>query len=528
MPILDIQQRFRELGRIRLGKREATGKTYSSGPRKGQTIERPVKLATFRLTSPWRHLIEAAAELFGGEARPWDNDGTAEWEVLTTNVGGDGIALLPVLIPPGEILDQWYELWSGGGCQKRCDGIRQVLKDAACTCPKDPAEREREAKEGRACKATTRLRVMLPELPDMGTWRLESHGFYAAAELGQAAGLVELATRRGAIVPADLRLVKREGARRPGEPRKSFFVPALSFRGTLGQTLDALGLLEAGGDLPEMLGSGVERRPALDAGARPELPAAGQGRDGLEAPRPEPRTEPPPLDGVGRPQAPVEPASIPEPTVEAPPTTPAPPDADAGAMAQAQAVAMRCRDQGVDRALLISAVTGGRISSAKELTADEASEVFAYLYAMKRGELELVDGPAGPKLLGPTEAVLYRESSPPPTTSPPSSPAPEAAEEPERVTPEVVSSGPSSSGNPVAAPGRTAAAERWDAAGWRTFLAERGVKVTELLREANRLAREDGDPPPTTLDALVADGSAAVKGLLVGYVEDLAASRSTS
>lgn len=68
---------------------------------------------------------------------------------------------------------------------------------------------------------------------------------------------------------------------------------------------------------------------------------------------------------------------------------------------------------------------------------------------------------------------------------------------------------------------------KWSDAAWRSFLSERGVKVTELLKEAQRLAREDGDTGPGTL-ADVAGLSSSILELLVGFVEDLAASRSGS
>lgn len=67
----------------------------------------------------------------------------------------------------------------------------------------------------------------------------------------------------------------------------------------------------------------------------------------------------------------------------------------------------------------------------------------------------------------------------------------------------------------------------WSDAAWRTFLSERGVKVTELLKEAQRLAREDGDQGPTTLEALTQCAPSLLE-LLMGYVEDLAAQRGAS
>lgn len=516
-PILDIQQRFRELGRIRTGKTEPTGRRN----KRGEEIMRPVKLATFRITSPWKHLIEAAADAFGGEPQPWDNEGTQEWQVFTTSADEAGIALLPVLVPPGEILDQWYELWSGGGCVKRCDGIRQTLKDAGCTCPKDPAERQEKASKGEACKPTTRLRVMLPQIPDLGTWRIESHGFYAATELGQAAGLVELATRRGAIIPADLRLVAREGARRPGEVRKKFFVPALSFRGTLGDTLDALGMLEAGQDLPAML-SGVERRPALDSGGRPELPPASTGDF--------------------RAGTPMEEAAIPPPRPEAPARESRPPDDDhISPLARAQAIAMRARDAGVDRGRLISAVTKGRVTSAKEVTDEEAERVFEALHKISRGELVLVNGNQGWRLYGPEGARAYaatieEEPAPPragermgeESSSPPAETTPEEGgyppvPPPPAAPPTVIDAAAEEtrvSGPPPIDP------DGWSEADWRRFLGDRGVKVTELLREAQRLAKEDGVRRPAALEDVAGPGTTyETKALLVGFVEDLALQR---
>src|SRR3954464_4210914 len=109
MPILGLQQRIRELGRIRMGQvvRGSNGKT------------RPEKLDRFRLTSASRELLEKVAALYGGEVADWTpaNGGPAQFEVVTE------ARRLPILVPPQPVT-QWYELWSGGGCQRRCDGER--------------------------------------------------------------------------------------------------------------------------------------------------------------------------------------------------------------------------------------------------------------------------------------------------------------------------------------------------------------------------------------------------------------------
>lgn len=68
--------------------------------------------------------------------------------------------------------------------------------------------------------------------------------------------------------------------------------------------------------------------------------------------------------------------------------------------------------------------------------------------------------------------------------------------------------------------------ETWDADRWRAFLKDRKVKVSELVREANRLGREKGlEGIPGSLDDVPGSGLCAD---LVGYVEDLALERSGS
>lgn len=249
MPILTLQRQLRQLGRIRTGVQ-----VPASGGKK-----RPAKIETFRLTSPSRELIEAAAQAFDGTVKPWQNPGGGpEFEVITAR------SVLDILIPPGQPVSQWYEMWSGGGCQRRCDGITNVLTMTPCECPEDIPERIALAAKGEACKATTRLNVILPELPDLGSWMLESHGFYAAVELKGAAEILVIASASGHVLPARLRLDQRE-KKVPGQPTNKYAVPVIEFLET---RMADLPLLE-GGSAPRQVGPGRPGVPALPATTLP-------------------------------------------------------------------------------------------------------------------------------------------------------------------------------------------------------------------------------------------------------------------
>lgn len=211
MKLVDMQRRMVRLGKIRTGEQVASGNGR----------KRPTKLEHWRITSPSRENIEGAASVYGGKVQPWaDAPGGPQWQVTTE------ADTLKVIIPPGDQLDQSYELWSGGGCQRRCDGRVNVLTGEACLCPSDPAERRDLAANGQACKVTTRLNVVLPDVPGFGTWLLESHGWYAAVELAGTAEFLSKISGEGAAIPARLRLDQRE-VKRPNEPVRRFAVPVI-------------------------------------------------------------------------------------------------------------------------------------------------------------------------------------------------------------------------------------------------------------------------------------------------------------
>ncbi|TJZ56109.1 hypothetical protein FCH28_09585 [Streptomyces piniterrae] len=202
MPIIDLQRRMRQLGEIRIGH------VVSGVSKKGNTYTRPAKLNHFRFTSPSREILAEVAGLYGGEVKPWTpaNGGPSEFEVYSTT------NRLPVLIPPREAVSQWYELYAGSKCQRRCDGVTEHKRDRPCMC--DPDNRE--------CKITTRVNVMLRDVPALGQWLLISKGFYAAVTLPPAA---ELLSQAGGYVAGWLGMEEKLVQREEGPAR--FMVPTL-------------------------------------------------------------------------------------------------------------------------------------------------------------------------------------------------------------------------------------------------------------------------------------------------------------
>lgn len=208
MPIKTLGRSLRRLGRIRAG----TTEEAQDG------TKRPTKLGNWRLTSPDGDLLEAAAGLYGGTVEPWSHPASDDrFQLLTTS------ETIDVVVPPIDMaFNQYMELWTAAGLQRRCNG--EVTTDGEhCICQALATDE--------VCKPTTRLFVILPRLPDVGTWQLQTNGYYAATEL---AGAVAIIQRADGLVPADLRLqqrhVKREVEGKPITYR--FAVPVLRVKAT--------------------------------------------------------------------------------------------------------------------------------------------------------------------------------------------------------------------------------------------------------------------------------------------------------
>jgi hypothetical protein len=243
MAVRDLQRRGQQIGRLRIGQqvKAAGGKS------------RPVKLDTFRFTTQSRPSAEAIAELFGGTIRDWEG----QFEVITER------SAIPVTVPPrDQVVSQWYEMWNKGGAIRRCDSQREQISGGQCQCPHaanpdDPDEADEAARQRsvlasqnppRACKLVTRISVMIPDLPGLGVFRLDTGSYYAGVEIGDSAALMQMAREKGVFLPAILRIEQRK--RVAGGQTKTYPVPVLEVLSTFRQI--AGGALEAGGIVAQL------------------------------------------------------------------------------------------------------------------------------------------------------------------------------------------------------------------------------------------------------------------------------------
>lgn len=200
----NIQARAAEHGRLRTG--------YTQG-------NRPVRSATWVITSHSEEHVRRAAELWGGEPEQWQplNSTISQWRVITASPS------IEALITPGDPLNQYNEMWSKGGCQRRCDGETELLSRQPCLCARQFGEDWYTQPKGRVCSATSRLNVMLPDLSGMGMWRAETHSFYAAQEWGGMVDMVLAGTSGQGFVPVTLRIEPRQRVA-DGQTKKFPFV----------------------------------------------------------------------------------------------------------------------------------------------------------------------------------------------------------------------------------------------------------------------------------------------------------------
>jgi hypothetical protein len=156
-----------------------------------------------------------------------------------------------VYLPAGG-LSCWYEKWTGGGAERRCDGIecevagREGMETVPCIC---------DRKGVAECRPHTRMNVVLPGVNFYGTWRLESKGWNAAHELPGMYDMISQMAQQGAMVKAFMHLEQRTTVSMGRT--KHFVTPTLSVASTP----------------EELLGGQGTARPQLNSAEPPALDA---------------------------------------------------------------------------------------------------------------------------------------------------------------------------------------------------------------------------------------------------------------
>lgn len=275
MPInlLKEQQKLRQIGEIRLGCVVPVNGT----DRRGRPKTMPKKLDKFRFTSPSRPLLEKVALLYGGEVRAWtpQNGGPSEWELFST------VDRLPVLVrgygdsDGGSATSEWFELYDGPRCVRKCDGEMEIISGQRCLC--DPSG-DLGWWDSRPCKPTTRLHVMLRDVQAIGNWLVVSRGRNAAETLPPMARF--LANSDG-YIPAALGIEERISYPAGDKPPNRFMVPILEV------DLAPLELIAGRGAVQAALSSGEAAGPerkAIAAGSeRPDYEKLAQDAPSADA-----------------------------------------------------------------------------------------------------------------------------------------------------------------------------------------------------------------------------------------------------
>lgn len=270
-----IQGSMREVGRIRSGDSEAV---------EGKTWRRPRRSDTLILTSVQQRLIVAAAAMWGGEPEQWTPQGSnvPVWRVVTDTPE------IPAVLPQGYPLSTMFEMWQGGKCLRRCDGLseeKSAPSPVPCVCRANfgPQWYERDQTNPPSiCKITGRLNVYLEGLGDFGYWRIDVHSFYAVTEMS---GFIDwVKARLGPDPSVRIRIAIEQRAR-----GKTMF-PVVAVR-----LADDTAIQILSGVAPKLMVEGLPDRRALTAAPPSDEPGPEERPALTAAPTPPPA---PPAGGV--------------------------------------------------------------------------------------------------------------------------------------------------------------------------------------------------------------------------------------
>ena len=248
VPIAQIARRLPELGRIKDGVKV---------PGKGQ----PKAIDTLRFTSQDPIALAQVAAALGGEVKAYSDPKSTDTHELLTPV-----AETPVILPPDPLGGTpMYELYTGGGRDRWCDGVtcERWRKGAEGPEPYDVACLCAEAGE-LSCRPTVHLSVILPFTRLGGTWRWTTHSHNAAVELPGMVEAIQSLQAKGltrGVLRVDSRTQTIAGVTR------HFKVPVLGVDATADELASGqatIGALGAGAPTPAVAAVGE-----IEAGGAP-------------------------------------------------------------------------------------------------------------------------------------------------------------------------------------------------------------------------------------------------------------------
>lgn len=267
VPIDELTPRLPRAGAIRLGEKVAMAG--------GRT--RPAARSSFRFTSADEHALGQLAAVYGGRIEPWLDPRIADrqWQLATDAVEID------VILPPDPVTRS-YELWSGSGCIRRCDGRAAFVhadtdshegEVTSCVCT---------AEGSTECALMTRLELLVPCVRLAGVWTLRTSSVFAALELPAMVDLARNVAGPG-FISAKLRMAQRRLVSN-GETRR-FVVPTIALPDTLAEITGRREL--AARSTTAALAAGPDRQLPQRGAPEPEL---GAGRALPARPSPPPPT----------------------------------------------------------------------------------------------------------------------------------------------------------------------------------------------------------------------------------------------
>lgn len=242
-PLADIAKRMPVIGKLKSGIHDG---------------RRPKAIDTWRLTTSSREYADDFANTYGGTVEPFTNQRSPhKWQV-TSEATEVNIVLLG---DKGYSIA--YELWSGGGCQRRCDGVTAEVIDTTGpdTVEYTPTNCICDRKGELECSLKSRLTFVLPDLPFRGglvyesgskNFAEESQGMLEMIQHLQAAGI-----NRGV-----LRLEQRRSS-----GNRKFTIATVGMSASLDALASGYGGRQSLGTAPE------SDRPQLAAGDAPTSPA---------------------------------------------------------------------------------------------------------------------------------------------------------------------------------------------------------------------------------------------------------------